>query len=47
MELLAKKLPEIKLELQRITYIATEFDKDKGWDSYKVSPTTLTRRYIC
>ncbi|WP_249531367.1 TrbC family F-type conjugative pilus assembly protein [Escherichia coli] len=37
MELLAKKLPEIKLEpgVQRITYIATEFDKDKGWDSYK------------
>ncbi|MHB4491971.1 hypothetical protein ACYB5X_25510 [Klebsiella pneumoniae] len=37
MELLAKKLPEIKQEpgVQRITYIATEFDKDKGWDSYK------------
>ncbi|MEQ1968923.1 TrbC family F-type conjugative pilus assembly protein, partial [Xenorhabdus nematophila] len=37
MELLAKKLPEIKQEpgVQRITYIATAFDKDKGWDSYK------------
>lgn len=37
MELLAKKLPEImqKPGVQRITYIATEFDKDKGWDSYK------------
>ncbi|WP_387489064.1 TrbC family F-type conjugative pilus assembly protein [Photorhabdus sp. RM96S] len=35
MELLAKKLPEIKREpgVQRITYIATKLDK--GWDSYK------------
>ncbi|ATW30850.1 conjugal transfer protein TraW (plasmid) [Candidatus Williamhamiltonella defendens] len=37
MELLAKKLPEIKQEpgVQRITYIAIAFDKEKGWDAYK------------
>ena len=37
MELLAKKLPDIKQEcgVQRITYISTECDKDKGWDAYK------------
>lgn len=37
MGLLEKKLSEIKREpgVQRITYIATVLDKDKGWDSYK------------
>lgn len=36
-ELLARKLPEIKQlpGVQRITYIATALDKEKGWDSYK------------
>lgn len=37
MELLAKRLPEIKQdpEVQRITYIVTKLDKDKGWNAYK------------
>ena len=35
--LLAKALPKIRQEpgVQRITFIATALDKDKGWDSYK------------
>jgi conjugal transfer pilus assembly protein TraW len=34
---LAKALPDIRKApgVQRITYIATRFDRDKGWDSYK------------
>ncbi|WP_332460100.1 MULTISPECIES: TrbC family F-type conjugative pilus assembly protein [Aeromonas] len=37
MALLAKALPKIRQEpgVQRITFIATALDKDKGWDSYK------------
>lgn len=37
MAALAKALPEIRKApgVQRTTYIATRFDRDKGWDSYK------------
>src|SRR5699024_5704285 len=34
---LVKALPEIRKMpgVQRITYIATRFDREKGWDSYQ------------
>lgn len=37
MELLASELPAIQKEpgVQRITYIATRFERDSGWESYK------------
>ena len=37
MELLTKLVPKVKQErgVQRVTYIATRFERDNGWDSYK------------
>ena len=37
MELLTKLVPKVQQErgVQRITYIATQFERDSGWDSYK------------
>ena len=36
-KILKKEIPKIrkKPSVQRITYIATNFDREKGWDSYK------------
>jgi len=37
MQLLAELVPKVQQErgVQRITYIATQFERDSGWDSYK------------